>query len=223
MRCSKHWAAVVGASLELAGGVVGDMLRRGHAAASGGCPCWSASHWCCMRPGGSSTGDAIASSSRTCVCSASTASCPSRSPRCRSRASSTSRCPSRSSDASSGYGHSCSSRPHRIRACATSGSSAARMSAGLTIQRVIAQAGLRGYAGPRPVMDDGMGTPPMPPMPPAPPAPRAPAERHRALRVVRPRSHDDEPHPSPRADRRPGRNIGGGPRVLIPWSVTRGR
>ena len=41
---------------------------------------------------------------------------------------------------------------------------------GLTIQRVIAQAGLRGYAGPRPVMDDGMGTPPVPPRPPAPPA-----------------------------------------------------
>jgi hypothetical protein len=43
---------------------------------------------------------------------------------------------------------------------------------GLTIQRVIAQAGLRGYAGPRPVMDDGMGTtPPMPPLPRRPPVP----------------------------------------------------
>ena len=41
---------------------------------------------------------------------------------------------------------------------------------GLTIQRVIAQAGLRGYAGPRPVMDDGMGTPPVAPRPPAPPS-----------------------------------------------------
>lgn len=41
---------------------------------------------------------------------------------------------------------------------------------GLTIQRVIAQAGLRGYAGPRPVIDDGMGTPPVPPQPTAPPA-----------------------------------------------------